>query len=188
MLWVSKADGTASARMAECPWAEAVSGVRNVRLIEHATQAETGPGQQSLVFTEAVFAGQLVEHFAFQQAAVQQTGVEPGQATGIAMTIGGGLLHAPPFRFIGAGHDRRRVGERPGGHGRWLAHGHLQQALGRSIADVALAPGDVRHTVKLFVRQADMEIQAQRLGDPRDDGLPGPRPSARRSNSPTSQP
>jgi hypothetical protein len=45
----------------------------------------------------------------------------------------------------------------------------LQQALGRGIADVALATGDVRHAVKFFVRQADMEIQPQRLGNPRHD-------------------
>ncbi|MNK93450.1 hypothetical protein D3C87_1136110 [compost metagenome] len=47
----------------------------------------------------------------------------------------------------------------------------MQQTLGRGVADVALAAGDVRHTMKLFICQADVEVQAQRLGDPRDDGL-----------------
>src|SRR5690242_620579 len=107
MLRVSKTDRTACARMAERPWAEAVSGVGHVRLIEHAAQTETGAGQQGLVFAEAMLAGQLFEHVAFKQAAVEQTGVETSEAARVAVAIGCRLLHAPPLRLVGAGEHRR---------------------------------------------------------------------------------
>ncbi|MNF83608.1 hypothetical protein D3C84_659330 [compost metagenome] len=87
------------------------------------------------------------------------------------MAVGRRLLHAPPFRFVGAGQDRRRVSKGPRGHGRRFAHRHLQQALGRGIPDVALATGDVRHAMEFFIRQADVKIQAQRFGHAGHNGL-----------------
>ncbi|MNE29056.1 hypothetical protein D3C80_1225240 [compost metagenome] len=86
------------------------------------------------------------------------------------------MLHAPPFRLIGAGQYRWRVGEGPRGHGFRLAHRDLQQALGRCIAHIALAPGDMRHPVELFVGQPYVEIQAQRLGDSGHDRFSRPTP------------
>ncbi len=136
-----------------------------------------------------MLARQLIEHFAFQQAAIEQAGVETGQAAGIAMAIGGAAAAcvATPgllvLVMIDGGLVNARVVMAVGSRS-----GHLQQALGGGIADIALATGDVGHAMELFVSQADVEIQAQRLGNPRDDDSPGPRPSARRSNSPTSQP
>lgn len=174
--------------MAKRPWAQTISRVRHIGLIKHAAQTETGSGQQGLVFAEAMLACQLVEHFAVKQAAVEQSGVKTRQAARIAVAIGRRLLHASPFRLVGTGEHRGRIGECTSGHGRGFTHGHLQQALGRGVADVALAPGDVRHAVKLFVSQTDMKIQAQWLGHAGHDRFPGPRPSARRNNSPISQP
>ena len=50
----------------------------------------------------------------------------------------------------------------------------MQQALSGSIADVALAAGDVRHSMEFFIRQTDVKVQAQRFGDPGHDGLARP--------------
>ncbi|MNO74411.1 hypothetical protein D3C76_654090 [compost metagenome] len=89
------------------------------------------------------------------------------------MAIGRWLLHAPPLRLVGTGQDRRRVGEGTGRQGLWLAHGHLQQALRRSVPGVALATGDVRYAIKLIVRQADMKIQPQRPSGTGHDRVAG---------------
>ncbi|SVJ73117.1 Uncharacterised protein [Klebsiella pneumoniae] len=87
------------------------------------------------------------------------------------MAIGGRLLHASPFRLVGAGEDRRRIGEGTGGQRQWLAHHGLQHALGGSVAEAALAPCHVGDAAELAVVQADMEIQAQRCRGARHDGL-----------------
>ncbi len=174
--------------MTKRPRAEAIGGIGHVRLIEHAAQAETGTGQQGLVFAVTVFAGQFFEHFTFEQAAIEQACVETGQAARVAMTIGSRLLHAPPFRFVGAGQHRRRISKGASGHGGRFAHSHLQQTLGRGIADIALAASNMRHAVELCVSQTDVEIQPQRLGDTGDDGIARPTTVSTTQQLPTSQP
>ena len=154
----------------------AVGGVGDLGLIEYAAQTEAGAGQQSLVLAHRVLTGQLGQQFAFQQLAIQQSAIKAGQATRIAMAVCCRLLHAPPLGFVGAGHDRRRVGKGPCAHGRRLAHHGFEQTLGGRVAEVALTAGDDRYAVKLLIGQTDMKIQAKRFGRTRYDGLARPTP------------
>ena len=65
--------------------AQAEGSVGYIRLIQHAAQPEASLRQQGFIRTDAVLTGQLPEHFGFKQTAIQQTAVETGQASGIAV-------------------------------------------------------------------------------------------------------
>jgi hypothetical protein len=166
MFRIGKTYRAPRSRMTESARPQAKGGIGHRWLIQHATQAETCRRHQRLVHAQTMFAGQFCKHLGFEQAAIEQTGVEAGQATGIAMTVRCRLLHAPPLRLIGAVEYRWWIGKGARGHGCRLTHRHVQQALRRFVADIALAASDMRHPMKLFVGQPHMEIQSQRPGDP----------------------
>ena len=150
--------------------------IRHIRLIEHAPQAQTGTGQQGLVFAIGMFTGHFVEQLGFQQAAVQQPGIETGERARVSMAVGSRLLHAAPFRLVGTGKNRRRIGKSSRGHRCWLSHHAREQALRSGVPHVPLLAGDMRHTFEFAIGQANMKVQPERLGDARDDGFSRPAP------------